>query len=412
MYSMMNSKCAGREESGQVLIVMVFAVIALLAVIGLAIDGGMIILERRRMQNSGDAAALAGTRLLAQAICGEGADDAAIAAEVNRYAEDNGVPDTDGGAGNGVNGNVVAQYVDADLAVVGQVGGGTIPHGATGISVSVGITRATYFVSLVGVDTSAASAGALAMTGPIARLGGGVLPIAVPLEVVETLDPGEVFDVIETNENHGGMFCRQEDSTCIGDPSAANSHRGWLNLNYIYNTDYLARSAPFYRTFEENVPNRGCGPNPSISTDDGLQGWASGDCPYPFPIFAGAEGQTNGDFIHGDPGGRQSSLMEISSLIGQIVYVPVFDYIYMSDYMADHFPKPEDIGWPRAGGGGHAFLYHIVGFAAVRVQEIDGHTLTGEFLEAVIAEGQLVGSTGYGTGACNSLELYGVALWR
>ena len=250
------------------------------------------------------------------------------------------------------------------------------------------------------------------MTGPIVFLNGGVLPIAVPLEVVEALDPGETFDVIDTDGEQGGIFCREDDGTCIGDPTSASAQRGWLNLNYIYNTAYLAQSAPFYRTFEQNVSTRPCGSNPDTSTDDGLQGWASGDCPYPFPIFAGSVGGTNGDFIHGDPGARQSSLMEISSLVGQTAYVPVFDYIYMSDYMADHFPDPEGIGWPRSGGGGQAFLYHIVGFSAIRVEGIDGHTLVGSFQQATIGQGQLVGSTGFGTGACSSLELYGVSLWR
>jgi Flp pilus assembly protein TadG len=409
---MVKLMCAEHGERGQALIVMVFAVIALLVVIGLAIDGGMMFLERRRMQNGGDAAALAGTRLLAKAICGGGADDATIATEVNRYAEKNGVPDTDGQAGNGVNGNVVADYVDADQVVLGRVGSGAIPHGATGISATVEISRATYFVSLLGIDTAGASADALAMTGPIVLFGGGVLPIAVPLPVVEGLEPDEIFEIIETNEHHGGMFCRQDDGTCIGDPASANAHRGWLNLNYIYNTEHLAQSDLLYRTFERNVPNRSCGSNPAVSTDDGLRGWASGQCPYPLPIFAGAVGGTNGDFIHGDPGARQSSLMEISNFIGQIAYVPIFDSIFMSDYMADNFDQPEGIGWPRAGGGGHAFLYHIVGFSAVRVESIDGHTLVGSFQEAVIGEGQLVGSTGFGTGACSSLELYGVSLWR
>jgi len=396
---------SGRTERGQALVIIVFAILALLVVAGLAIDGGTVYLERRRMQNAADAAALAGTRLLAKATCGDaGTNDAAIAAEVIHYAEANGVQYT--------NSNVVADYVAFNESVLGRVGSGTIPTGAAGISVTTQIGRKTYFMSLVGIDLAGASAGALAMTGPVAMLGGGVLPIAVPLEVVETLEPYETFNVIETNHPNGGMFCRQDDSMCIGDPAAANAHRGWLNLNYIYDTEYLAQSAPFYRTFEQEVPNRDCGPNPNISTDDGLKGWASGDCPYPFPIFAGSVGGTNGDFIHGDPGGRQSSLMEISNLIGQTVYVPIFDYIYMSDYMADHFPQPEGIGWPRSGGGGHAFLYHIVGFAAVVVEDVAGHTLVGEFQNAIIGEGQLVASTGFGTGACSTPQLYGVSLWR
>ena len=392
-------------ERGQALVLMVFALIGLLAIAGLAIDGGMVYLERRRMQNAADSASLAGTRLLASAICDpSAANDAAIAEEVRHYAEINGVENPDN--------TLLAVYVDKDQRILSPVGGGTIPTGATGISATVGITRPTYFIGLVGIDEGKASAQAVAMTGPVAQLNGGVLPIAVPLDVVQALGPDETFSVIETNQHNGGSFCREDDGTCIGDPTSANAQRGWLNLNYIYNTAFLAQSDPLYRTFEQIVSNRPCGSNPSISADDGLQGWASGNCPYPYPFFTGTVGGTNGDFIHGDSGARQSSLAEISYLEGQIGYVPVFDYIYLSDYMADHFPQPEGIGWPRAGGGGHAFLYHIVGFAAIRVDNISGHTLVGEFQNALIGEAQFLASSGFGTGACSSTELYGISLWQ
>ncbi len=104
--------------------------------------------------------------------------------------------------------------------------------------------------------------------------------------------------------------------------------------------------------------------------------------------------------------------MEISNLLGQIAYVPIFDYIYMSDYMADNFPQPEGIGWPRAGGGGHAFLYHIVGFAALKVHAIEGHTLVGEFQSATVGEGEFIASDGFGSGACDSMHIFGVSLRR
>lgn len=398
---MMNMMKSMREESGQSLVLIAFGMIALLVVAGLAIDGGMVFLERRRMQNAADASALAGTRLLASAICGvEGIDDSTIDGEVKQYAEINGVQDPDN--------RVVANYVDKNEAVLGPVGSGTIPDGATGIAVVTEIERATSFMPLIGIDEASAGANATAMTGPVVQLSGGVLPIAVPHEVVQALEPDETFNVIDTN--NGGQFCREDDGQCIGDPSSANSHRGWLNLNYIYNTAYLNQSHRLYRTFERNVPNRGCGGDPSISTDDGLRGWASGNCPYPHPIFVGSLGGTNGDFIHGDPGARQSSLMEISNLEGQLAYVPVFDYIYMSDYMADNFPQPEGIGWPRAGGGGNAYLYHIVGFATVKVEDINGHTLTGEFKSAAIGLGQFTASAGYGRGACSAMDLFGISL--
>lgn len=408
------------EEKGQAVVVVAIALVALLAIVGLAMDGGQVLALRRSSQNAADAAALAGTRELADVVVrcqsGSAANDQRVWNAVVRFASQNGVQIEAGDT-------VEAWYVDRNENVLGQVGGGTIPRGATGVRALVTTTRPTAFLQLVGQSTMQASGAAMAMTGPVMQFPpmGGVLPIAVPLQVVQALRPNEQFVVIETNQHYGGMFCSDRNGNgrlddgidiCIGDPSTHNAHRGWLNLNYIYNTEHLQRADPNYRTFEQNVPNRGCGPNPNTSADDGLQGWASGECPYPFPVFAGNVGYVNGDFIHGSPGARQSSLMELENYRGQIGYVPIFDYIYMSDYMEANFPPPEGIGWPRAGGGGSAFLYHIVGFAAVRVGDVRGHTLVGTFQEAMIGEGALTPSYGVGSGVCQPLVAHGVSLWR
>lgn len=407
-----------QKERGQAVVVVAIALVALLAMAGLAIDGGRLFALRRTAQNAADAAALAGTRELAQVVArcrpGSQANDLRVWNAVAQFAVQNGLNPSAGDT-------LEAWYVNRDGNRLGRVGMGSIPHGATGVSVVLTTTQPSYFLQLVNSAEMRANGKSAAMTGPAVQFPGGVLPIATPLQVIQTLSPGEQFVVIETNQQHGGMFCTDRNGNgrfdegidlCIGDPASHNAHRGWLNLNYIYNLQYLQRSAPYYRTFEQEVPNRGCGPNPSTSTDDGLQGWASGECPYPFPVFAGGVGMTNGDFIHGDPGARQSSLMEIENYVGARAYVPVFDYIYMSDYMAANFPQPEGIGWPRAGGGGHAFLYHIVGFTAVKVQDISGHTLVGEFESAIIGEGAIQPGDGVG-GVCPSeLFTYGVTLWE
>lgn len=407
-----------QKERGQAVVVVAIALVALLAMAGLAIDGGRLFALRRTAQNAADAAALAGTRELAQVVArcrpGSQANDLRVWNAVAQFAVQNGLNPSAGDT-------LEAWYVNRDGNRLGRVGMGSIPHGATGVGVVLTTTQPSYFLQLVNSAEMRANGKSAAMTGPAVQFPGGVLPIATPLQVIQTLSPGEQFVVIETNQQHGGMFCTDRNGNgrfdegidlCIGDPASHNAHRGWLNLNYIYNLQYLQRSAPYYRTFEQEVPNRGCGPNPSTSTDDGLQGWASGECPYPFPVFAGGVGMTNGDFIHGDPGARQSSLMEIENYVGARAYVPVFDYIYMSDYMAANFPQPEGIGWPRAGGGGSAFLYHIVGFTAVKVRDISGHTLVGEFESAIIGEGAIQPGDGVG-GVCPSeLFTYGVTLWE
>ena len=55
----------------------------------------------------------------------------------------------------------------------------------------------------------------------------------------------------KNNQWGGGVFCRDPNGVdCIGDPNAANSHRGWLNLNYIYNTEHRTANDSLNRSFD------------------------------------------------------------------------------------------------------------------------------------------------------------------
>jgi Flp pilus assembly protein TadG len=409
-----------KNERGQALIVLAFALIALAAFAGLAIDGGRLYAARRQAQNTADASAVAGTRVLAQyiatceAVDRVGADNA-IAVEMVRLARANGIDPL------GENAELIAWYVNGAETDLGRVGWGAgVPDGATGIRAALTTTDTTTFLKVVGRQTISAPGNATAMTGPIMQFSGGIIPLGVPLEVVTALEPGEHFYMMEkNNEWGGGAFCRDPDGDlCIGDPAAANAHRGWLNLNYIYNTEHRTTADPLNRAFERNVSNKGCGGDPNHSIDDGLQGWAGDGCPYPFPIFAGMPEHINGDFIHGDPGARESTVMDVKSAWGgKIAYVPIFDHIYMGDYMAENFEEPENLSWPRAGGGGHAYFYHIVGFAAVLIDgDAPKHTISGEFQSAVVGDSQIVPGQGFsgsgGGGTCNPFAIAGVQLWR
>jgi len=407
-----------KAQEGQSIVLIAIVLVGLLAIAGLAIDGGNLFLQRRRVQNAADAGAMAGTRVLARLIAtcedGDSADDALVDQAVTEFVTGNGFSEVDGSA-------IVAWYVNKNNELLGQVGSGSIPATATGVYVGIDARIRTFFMPVVGIESSQVGAEATGMTGRITQFPGGILPIAVPLPIVEALEPGEDFVVLD---NGDGSFCQDANGNgqydpgldiCIGDPANPNANRGWLNLNYIYNTEYIAQSSPFYRTFERNVPNRDCGPDPAISTDDGLQGWAGDGCPYPFPIFAGDVGTGGGDFIHGDPGARQSSLQTVvETYNGRTAYVPIFDFIYTSDYMDENFPDPEGIDWPRAGGGGQAYLYHIVGYTAVHVDDPNSHDheLGGEFIEAVIGNGVIQPGMGLGAGACRPSLVYGVNLWE
>ena len=391
---MVNSFCEERGERGQVLIVVVFALIALLVVAGLAIDGGMVFLDRRRMQNASDAGALAGTRLLANAICGEGADDAAIAAEVNKYAEKNGVPDTDGASGNATNANVDADYVNFDEVDLGRVGDDFIPNGATGISVTARISHQTYFISLIGIDTAGAAASALAMTGRPTVLG-GVRPFGVPSEVMDALEPGDCFNISFGNCDPDPDI----DDVCnIEYTEGQIQHRGWMNLAYVWNNSE-----------DPNFP-RALSSNPTGQ----LKEWMENGCNYMLyadcPWGAGCH---NGDYIHAKPGTEQD-VINVAPPPEVKFLVPIYDAFPDCDGhnpdIAEPYPSHPDACTGMQG----ASYYHVVGFTTVWIESTSTPDHSMEVClsdPTVVGKGQPAPSAGYGSDVCAMYTMV-VTLWK
>jgi hypothetical protein len=375
-------------EKGQALVLVVFAIIALLVVLGLAVDGGMIILDRRRMQNASDAGALAGTRLLARAICGDGADDAAIVAEVNHYAERNGVPDTDGQPGNGINDNVAADYVNFDEVVLGRVGAGAIPNGSTGVSVTARINRPTYFVSLIGIDTAGASAAAMAMTGP-PSIGSGVRPFGLPEQVVEKLSPGDCFDISFGN-------CDRDECNVLY-TGGQTQHRGWMNLDYVWNKT----EAPSFPRANSSNP----GGELKDWMENGWDGTLYADC------RGWSTGCRTGDFIHAKPGTEQD-VINVAP-IGEVIYVPVYDAFPDCDGHAPDISQPYPTSPNACTGMQGADYYHIIGFAAVEVAgtSTPDHSIDMCLVETIWGKGQPNSNGGYGSGAC-ATHTMALTLWK
>ena len=103
-----------QSQRGQALILVAFALIGVLAFVGLAIDGGTLFLHRRRVQNASDSGAMAGTRALYYEQQVLPVVEEVILQEIHTLAESNDVPDTNGTPGDDVNDNVVAYYTDID----------------------------------------------------------------------------------------------------------------------------------------------------------------------------------------------------------------------------------------------------------------------------------------------------------
>jgi Flp pilus assembly protein TadG len=345
-----------KAEEGQSIVLIAAVMVGLLALAGLAIDGGNAFLERRNTQNAADAAALAGTRQLARAICGEGATDAEVAHAVNTYAEKNGVDDAE---------NVSASYVDVEENVLGAVGAGTIPANATGVTVDLGKNVPTFFLKVVAISSFDVSARALAMTGPPLATA-GIRPIGVPLELVLALKPTQKFRLSFGN-------CVQQPDTCIASYTGGQiQHRGWLNLAYVWNDGkYLTEADDFPRAID-----------PSGDADV-LKEW----------MERGYNGNLlwSRDYIHAKPGKNSSVIGEVPT--DKPIMVPIFDRVPHYDEIMEDKP-------PQASQGG-GYYYHIAGFLTFQVTDRSqgGGWIDGEFITAAYTGAGVVGGgdgLGYG----------------
>jgi hypothetical protein len=392
-----------KDEQGQAIIIVVFAVIVLLAFAGLAIDGGTLYLNRRRMQNAADSGSMAGTRLLAEAVCGDSTiDDLAIAREVHTYAESNGVDDTNGVPGDEVNGNVRAEYVqfenDAVVPfdppdIVGD--GGPIPVGASGVSVTTQIVRDTYLLVLVGQDQGSAGGDATAITGP-PLAAGGLRPIGIPLDVLENLEPGDAFLISMSNNCDSGG--------CLVEYSGLTSaHRGWVNPGYVWNCTEgpanFPRARDEYRLISANVLMQ--------LMSNPLQTMFYSDCLW-------EDGCRCGDYMHTTVGINMGVLnQECGPLLGKTIYTPVFDQFVES--FAD-IPGIQGVDKPNnPPPPGYQFFYHIIGFTGVQITSCQAPGIINmELVKVIAGEGQVFPQDGTGyseSGAC-MFNTQVVTLWE
>jgi Flp pilus assembly protein TadG len=164
-----------RHQDGQSAVLIALLMIGMIAMVGLIFDGGNAYIQRRRMQNAADAAALAGGRALALA---RSAGDTSPTAEYNVQVAINNYIQYNGG---GISaGDLQAHFVNAQGTSTGIVGTyGGIPPNTTGVSVTASTSFPTFFLGVVDVSTGTAGARALVQTGGPEGVA-NLFPVAVP----------------------------------------------------------------------------------------------------------------------------------------------------------------------------------------------------------------------------------------
>jgi len=190
------------RERGQMLVVMTFGLVAMLAMTGLIVDGGYAFTQQRAVQNGTDAAANAGAVVLAERL-------------------DGAVSKNDGDVLTAVNGALTANHVATATAYYTDVIGRTLrsdgtPSAGLGDAVVVGATGAippcvdpttcvaakasgvlvlgskavnTFVSRVIGVNTIGVGTRSTAVSGWIedvcsASAGCGVLPVTIPITTV------------------------------------------------------------------------------------------------------------------------------------------------------------------------------------------------------------------------------------
>lgn len=242
----MQRRCS--DERGVTMVFLAISALALIAVAGLALDGGRAYGERREMQNAADTAAMAGTRQLDQFLTGKTADASTIATAAKDTAETNGA---DRAA-------VTCQLVGFDRSIIESCPTTTTMDPdtkkvAAGVLVTTAATKATFFMKVVGTNSFTANGHAIAQIGRpggtylspflvCATAPGHIPPILVPKATSPTgfvvndgteagygPPPGAIgvtYDIFGLDIKSGGKDCGNDSQSYRGNVCLANNCGG------------------------------------------------------------------------------------------------------------------------------------------------------------------------------------------
>lgn len=182
-----------RSTAGQILVIAVLGMVAMLGGVALVLEGGNMYAQQRATQAGADAAAEAGATTIAQSLAldGTGKTDADVLNAVTQTATANGID------------HFTAYYTDiygkpldssglvvSDPTLAAKVGGGVLPPVAQGVHLDGDHTFPAYFGQAIGFNQFTAGAKATAVTG---RLTGGVfMPVVFPINVVDCNQNGSL----------------------------------------------------------------------------------------------------------------------------------------------------------------------------------------------------------------------------
>jgi hypothetical protein len=330
-----------RAADGQVLVIVGLSMVAVIAMVGLVIDGGFAWSHQRNAQNGADAVSKAGTVQIQHYLAGDDPTptDWSVGCAVEAAAAANGVTID------------AAEYTDFEgqpltpAATVGPCSAGDpgvgIPAGAQGVKATASETFDTFLMQIVGFRQLTSIANATAVVGIPQGLPGGALPVTFPQQSMtcDSLDTEfqireddadgtwELFEIIDEADADSSNLAIVP--LCDTGPGSV----GWLDFE--------------------------CGQNLRESVED--------PCDKLIPIPA---------WLHTQPGDVNSLEDELNAFAGDtvgtaepedaVVAVPVHDFTCNpDDELEDSQPITDCPSYPDWSANGDNLDYHIpfwVGF--------------------------------------------------
>lgn len=340
----MHAKSPSGKPRGQMIVLFAAVLTVLVLAVGLVVDGGNALAQRRASQNAADFAALAGARIIAFKVSGDTVNgtDAYVQAAITNAVVANGGASPSFGAPNG------PRYVDSNGALLAYVGSGSIPTTVNGVNVWSERSWTPYFLGIIGVNNWTASAEATAT--------GGYCTGCAPL-------PGSLFPAgISTAFFQTYPYCAGPVSADPSDPCYPQ-HLTPGNLNVPGGFGWLKFGCDGYGLGQDPPANIGGCRNdkPFLQEEIGPPSKSYGCCT-----------------VVGVPG----SLDRIGSLPGNKASADC------SYYIDNQITVTVPI-WDTAGGTGQNAWYHIVGFAGFQITECFG----GKDIEGVWRKAFFTGPT-------------------
>lgn len=344
------------DERGQVLVIVAAGMLAMVAMVGLVIDGGYAWAQQRRTQNGADSVAKAGAVVIQYNLKDADRTDGDVGCAVEEAADANGV-DLEEALYTDFNGAVLTPEVAVGPCDAGA--GAAIPLGAQGVRAATKEDFDTFLAGVIGFSKLTARADATAVVAIQEGFVGGALPVTFPF-TLDTCDG--------TNSRTIG-----EDEWQLLDPDALNAG----NLVIVP----LCTSGPGSVGWLDYE----CGQNLEQSVVDLC------DLDIPIPAWLNTQpGNANNletqlQAYHGDQPGQPEPDDAVMS-------VPIHDFTCRELDLADSEPIENCSTYPEWSANGNNLSYHIPGWAGFK---LDGAYVGGDDPECNEAPGSpFVGGNG------------------